>query len=524
MPAERIPMRKVRDTLRLRAAGLSMRQIAASLVLSIGAVCKYLELAAAAGLSWPLPEGLDDAALERALFGQKTALPSRPYTEPDYAALHTQLKRKGVTLRLLWEEYREAHPFDSYQFTQFTVRFRAWQAHLKTSMRQTHTAGEKMFVDYAGPTVPVCDAAGQVRYAQIFVAVLGASNYTYAEATWTQQLPDWIGSHCRAFSFFGGVSALVVPDNLLSGVTKPDRYDPVTNRTYQEMAEHYGTAVLPARPRKPRDKAKVEVGVQIVERWILARLRNQRFTSLSELNAEISRLLVSLNERPFKKLPGCRRSLFDELEREALRPLPDAPFVYGEWRRARVGIDYHLDVDGHFYSVPFSLARRVMDVRVTGTTVEIFDGSRRVASHQRSRRRGGHSTVAQHMPKAHRAHAEWSPARLLEWAGSVGPSTHRTVEHIFETRPHPEHGYRACLGLQRLAKRYDAERLEAACRRALAVGSPTRESIESILKLGLDRIPMAGEHESQDLDLMHENVRGADYYRAGSSGEEVLPC
>jgi transposase len=517
-------MRKIRETLRLRAAGLSIRQIAASLVVSIGVVSKYLELAAAAGLGWPLPESLDDSALQRALFGPAPAAAGGRYAEPDYAAIHTQLKRKGVTLRLLWEEYREAHPLDGYQFTQFTVRVRAWQGRLKTSMRQTHTAGEKMFVDYAGPTVPVCDQAGQVRSAQIFVAVLGASNYTYAEATWTQQLPDWIGSHCRAFAFYGGVTALVVPDNLRSGITKPDRYDPVTNRTYQEMAEHYGTAVLPARPRKPRDKAKVEVGVQIVERWILARLRNQCFMSLSELNAEIAQLLVALNERAFKKLPGCRRSLFEDLERDALRPLPDAPFVYGEWRRARVGIDYHLDVDSHFYSVPFRLARRVMDVRVTATTVEICDGSRRVASHARSSRRGGHSTIPQHMPKAHRAHAEWSPARLREWALGVGPNISRTVEHIFETRPHPEHGYRACLGLQRLAKRFGPERLEAACRRALAVDSPTRESIESILKLGLDHIPMVGDQEPRDLDLVHENVRGAEYYRAESADGQVRPC
>jgi transposase len=392
-------------------------------------------------------------------------------------------------------------------------------------MRQTHRAGDKLFVDYAGQTVGVVDpATGHHREAQIFVAVLGASNYTFAEATWTQRLPDWIGSHVRAFAFLGGVPALVVGDNLRSGVSTPHRYDPESNRTYEDLARHYGTALLPARPRAPRDKAKVEIGVQVVERWILARLRTRGFFSLAELNAAIADLLEDLNTRPFRKLPGSRRSTFDEIERAALRPLPPTTFEYCEWSSARVGIDYHVEVDRHYYSVPFALVRRQVDVRLTASSVEILHANRRVASHVRSRAAGRHSTHPDHMPKAHRAHAEWSPSRLLAWAVDIGAHTHTVVSHFLESRPHPEQGYRACLGLQRLAKRFDPERLDAACRRALALPEPTLRGIESILKLGLDRIPMPGDAESRDLDLMHENVRGAEYYRTHTPTQETPRC
>ncbi len=521
MPAERIPMRKVRDTLRLRHAGLTLRQIAASLRISVGSVSNYLSLAALAGFGWPLPDDLDDESLERALF-RDHAPPLAQYAEPDFAYIHQQLKRKGVTMRLLWEEYKEAHPHDGYQFTRFCHHVRAWQARLKTSMRQTHHAGDKLFVDYAGKTVPIL-VDGLVLQAQIFVAVLGASNYTYAEATWTQALPDWIGSHVRALAFIGGVPALIVSDNLRSGVAKPHRYEPEANRTYEDLARHYGTALLPARPRRPRDKAKVEIGVQVVERWILARLRNRQFFSLSELNAAIRELLSDLNARQMRKLPGSRLSLFETLERDCLRPLPPEPFEYCEWNTARVGIDYHVEVDRHYYSVPSALTRRQVDLRVTAATVEVFHGNRRVASHVRSRQVGGHSTHAEHMPKAHRAHAEWSPARLLAWASEVGAQTAEVVSRILEAKPHPEQGYRACLGLQRLARRYTPERLEAACRRTLAINAPSYLSVESILKLGLDRIPMADEVEQTDVALVHENVRGADYYRRESAAETEVP-
>ncbi len=497
-------MHLVKEVLRLTAAGLSQRQIARSLHLSHGAVGKYQAAAQRSGLSWPLPEELDDGTLAARL-GTKTddnsgAKADARRTPPDFASVHDQLKQKGVTRLLLWEEYRAAHPDDGYGYTQFCFHYQEWQSHLKLVMRQTHRAGEKLFIDYAGPTVPVVNpVTGEVREAQIFVAVLGASNYTYSEATWTQGLADWIGSHTRAFTFFGGVPELVVPDNLLSAVSKACRYEPLLNTSYYQMLAHYGTAALPARPYKPRDKAKVEVAVQVVERWILARLRKQTFFSLFDLNLAIRQLLTALNQRPFKKLPGSRRSQFEALD-------------HAEWRKARVSLDYHVEVDKHYYSVPHSLLRQQLDVRLTEKTIELFQRGQRVAVHVRSRRQGSHSTNAEHMPKAHRAHLEWTPGRLLNWAVEVGPHTRDLVKHLLWNRPHPEMGYRSCLGLLNLAKRFGRERLEAACQRALQLGSPNRRSVVSMLEQGLDQLPLPDTAPTQPL-LIHENIRGPGYYQ-----------
>jgi transposase len=487
-------MHLIKEVLRLTAAGLSQRQIAGSLQLSNGVVAKYQAASQRAGLSWPLPAGLDEATLEKRL-GAKATNSAAGQAQgrralPDFAAIHAQLKEKGVTRLLLWEEYRATHP-NGYSYTQFCFHYQQWQAHLKLVMRQTHRAGEKLFVDYAGPTVPIVNSVtGEIRAAQIFVAVLGASNYTYAEATLTQGLADWIGAHTRAFSFFGGVPALVVPDNLRSGVQKACRYEPLLNTSYNQMLAHYGTAALPARPYKPRDKAKVEVAVQVVERWILARLRHRTFFSLFDLNLAIRELLTALNERPFKKLPGSRQSQFVALDQPALRPLPAQAYEYAEWRMARVSLDYHVEVDKHYYSVPHSLLRQQLEVRLSEKTVELFHRGQRVAVHVRSRRQGSHSTNPEHMPKAHRAHLEWTPGRLLNWAVTVGPHTRDLVKHLLWTRPHPEMGYRSCLGLLNLGKRFGPQRLEAACQRALTLGSPSRRSVLSLLQNGLDQLPL----------------------------------
>jgi transposase len=360
--------------------------------------------------------------------------------------------------------------------------------------------------------VPVIDRhTGEVEDAEIFVAVLGASNYTYAEATLTQSLPDWIGSHVRAFNYFGSLPAIVVPDNLKSGVHQAHRYEPELNPTYAEMAAHYGTTVLPTRVAKPRDKAKVEAGVLVVERWILARLRNRRFFSLAELNAAIAELLEVLNDRPFKKLPGTRRSLFETLDRPAMRPLPARPYEYAEWKKVRVNIDYHVAIDKHYYSVPYQLVKQELEARVSASTVELLHKGKRVASHARSRRAGGHTTVNAHMPKAHRDYAEWTPERLVRWAGETGTMTAKLVETLLTSRPHPQHGFRACLGIMRLGKRYGKTRLEAASRRALVIGACSYKSVESILKNGLDKKPLpATTIESPAIE--HDNLRGADYY------------
>lgn len=512
MPAERVPMHKIEEVLRLRHdAGLSLAQIAAALGLSKGVVAKYVNLARTRGIGWPLPESLDRTGLADLLLATEAA-PARRFVVPDFGQIHVELKRKGVTLQLLWAEYVAQHGEHAYRYSQFCEHYRRWSGEQKRSLRQRHLAGDKLFIDYAGQTVPIVDRfTGEIRRAEVFVAVMGASNYTYAEATWSQQLPDWIGSHVRAFAFFGGVPALLVPDNLRSAIKTPDRYEPQPNDTYQELARHYGTAILPARPGKPQDKAKVEAGVLLVERWILARLRQQTFFGLGELNREIARLLTALNERPFQRLPGSRRSQFDAIDRPALKALPAAAYEYAEWKAAKVGIDYHVEYQGHFYSVPHRFVGQRLHLRATATTVECLLNGQRLASHQRARAHG-YTTVPEHMPSAHRAHLEWSPSRFLRWAQSVGPATHAVVDWLLKNRPHPEHGYRRCLGLLSLARRYGKPRLEAACGRAVALKTLSYRSVASILKQGLDQLPPEDPQDSQPTLPRHDNVRGPEYY------------
>jgi transposase len=516
MPVPRIKMRLVREVLRLKfAASLSHRQIAAALRIGVGSVSNYLAAFERAGLKYPLPSDLVDIELERLLFPPvppKPKLQPSRFVSPDFLYIHEQLRLKGVTRQLLWEEYCAQYSSEAYSYTQFCVLYKEFKDRLRLSMRQTHTPGEKVFVDYCGKTVPIINSVtGEITQAQIFVAVLGASNYTFADAPLSQKLSDWIGSHIRAFDFFGGVPQLVVPDNLKSAVDKACRYEPLLNQTYAEMLIHYNTIALPARPYKPKDKAKAEVGVQVVTRWILARLRHERFFSLFELNLAIRRLLDELNSRPFKRLPGTRREAFLRSEKAHLQPLPVNSYEYAEWKKARVGIDYHIEIERHFYSVPHSFRRHQIEVRITGKTIECFAGGKRIAVHVRSHLCGAHSTQAEHMPKSHRAHLEWTPGRFLNWANEIGEATRQVVKHLLWTRPHPEMGYRSCLGLLNLEKRYGRERLEAAARLALDVGTPARRSIVSILEQGLDRLPPAEEINREP--LFHENIRGSSYYQ-----------
>ena len=514
-------MRQVYDDLRLKwSAGLSERQIAQSLGLSRPTVASYVHRAQAAGLSWPLPEGVDETTLETLLFPPPAAKGTLAHLAPDWASVHQELTHKGVTLLLLWQEYKAREP-GGFQYSWFCQAYRAWAGKLDVVMRQSHRAGEKLFVDYAGQPLPIVNAhSGEVHDAQVFIAVLGASNYTYAEATWTQSLPDWIASHVRTFEALGGVPEVVVPDNLKAAVHRAHRYEPEINRTYADLAHHYGVAVIPARALRPRDKAKVEVGVQVVERWILARLRHDTFFSLTQANQAMSQLLITLNTRPFKKLPGSRHSLFETIDRPALHPLPPHPYEYAEWKRARVNIDYHVEVEGHYYSVPYTLVKQQLDVRLTPHVVELLYKGKRVASHRRSHLKGRHSTVAVHMPKAHRHYAEWTPQRLIQWAATSGVATSRVVETILESRPHPQQGFRSCLGIMRLGKRYGAERLEAACRRALQIGACSYKSIESILKQGLDQTALPAKAKAPTA-LDHDNIRGPQYYQ---SDEGAASC
>jgi transposase len=513
-------MRQIREVLRLKwAAGFSDRKIAQSLRVSRPTVADYVRRAQAAGLTWPLPDTVDDTALERRLFPTAATTPVARRPTPDWATVHQELKHKGVTLLLLWQEYKAITP-EGLQYSQFCEAYRQWVGTLDLVMRQHHRAGETLFVDYAGQTVPVVHPhTGEVQEAAIFIAVFGASNYTFVEATWSQSLPDWIGSHVRAFTAFGGVPHVLVPDNLKAAVRQSHRYEPTLNRTYADLARHYNVAIVPARAARPRDKAKVEVGVQVVERWILARLRHHTFFALPALNAMIADLREALNQRPFKKLPGSRQSVFEALDRPALQPLPAQPYEYAEWKLVRVNIDYHVDVDGHYYSVPYHLVKQQLEVRLTAQVVEIFHKGTRIASHQRSPHKGRHSTVTTHMPKAHREHADWTPQRLILWAAKTGEATAKVIETILASRPHPQQGFRACLGIMRLGKRYGEDRLEAACRRALHIGACSYKSLDSMLKHDLDRQPLPGQPAAAPV-ILHPNIRGAQYY-SPNAGDSV---
>jgi len=503
-------MRKIEEVLRLHhACGRSNREIARAVRASPTTVADYLRRARLAGLTWPLAEGLTELAVEAALFPvQPACRVKRP--EPEWAAVHRQLGRSGVTLDLLWQEYRELRS-DGYQYSAFCEHYRAFAQALPVTLRQSHAPGERLFVDYSGQTVAVIDpGSGEERQAQVFVAVLGASSYTFVEATWTQGLADWIGSHVRCLEFLGGAPELLVPDNLKSGVTHPAFYEPDLNPSYQELAAHYGMAVLPARVRKPRDKAKVAAGVLLAQRWILARLRHQRFFSLEEVNRAIGPLLEDLNRRPFKQLPGSRQSLFETLDRPALKPLPLIRHEFAEWKVATVGIDYHVELERHYYSVPYRYARQKVDVRFTVTTVEVFKNGERIASHPRSALKGRHTTVAAHLAPAHQQVAGWNAQRFLDWAATVGPQTQAAIEQVLRSRPHPQQGYRTALGILRLAKAHGDDRLEAACQRACQIQSVTYRSIASILKHGLER--KTSTPAQANLPPDHANVRGPEYY------------
>jgi transposase len=513
MPATRLTMRKIREVLRLFFnCHLTKRQIAISCKIARSTVAEYLMRFAASGLSWPLSAETDDAQLEALLFPPPPVVMEQPRQGPDFGYIHRELRRKAVTLMLLWQEYKASYP-DGYQYSQFCNLYRTWAERIDPVMRQEHRAGETLCVDWAGMTVPILDPlTGSQKPASIFVAVLAASNYSYAEATLSQALGDWIGAHCRAFAFFGGASRAVVPDNTKTGISKACFYEPDLNPSYLEMANHYGTAILPTRVRKPRDKAKVESGVLVVERWILARIRNESFFSLSQLNRRIAELLEALNRRPFQKLPGCRHSAFMEIDKPALRALPDRPYQFAEWKKATVHIDYHVELDGHYYSVPYRLVRKKLDLRYTPHTVECFYQSTRVASHIRSYLRGRHTTLKEHMPSNHQRWLDWTPERFGRWAQKIGPACATLITTIINSRPLPQQGFRSALGILRLEKDYGASRLEMACQRALDIGAISYSSLKSILKRGLEQnaaavaSPLAPPSE-------HENIRGAAYYR-----------
>lgn len=513
MSQERLTVRKIREVLRLRwECQLSERVVARSCRISHSTVGDYVRRAETAGLKWPLPENLSDDLLYELLFPRTAQVTPKAMPVPDWEKLHLELRKKGVTLRLLWIEYLEQSP-QGYSYSQFCQRYRDWAGKLKPTMRLNHKAGEKLFVDYAGQTVPIIDpTTGEIREAEIFVAVLGASSYTYVEAQWHQDLSNWIGGHVRAFLFIGGVTEVVVPDNLKAGVNHPSRYDPEINLTYQEMAEHYGVAVVPARVRKPRDKSKVEVGVQVVERWILARLRNQKFFSLMELNKAIRVLLEELNQRQMEHLGKSRRELFELSDQPALKPLPATPYEFANWKKAKISIDYHVEYEDHYYSVPHHLFPGEVFIRASEKTVEIFSKGKQIAFHPRSQARGRYSTLKEHMPADHRFYSEWSPERFMRWAEKIGSQTAKIVQLELNSRQHPEQAYRACLGILSFAKKYTPERLEAACHYALANEIQGYRGMKNILVNRIDLLSAPAGALQPALLPPHPNIRGKEYY------------
>ncbi len=516
MANRRLSMRKIKEVLRLKwKYDHSNKQISKSCNISRSTVRDYIKRAESAGLSWPIHPELDDETLENLLFPVQPIPPPTHRQMPPMDYLFRELKRKGVTLQLLWYEYKQANP-DGYQYSQFCHLYRQWVKKMDVTLRQQHRAGEKLFLDYAGQTVPIIDRlTGQIHQAQIFIATLGASNYTFAEASPGQDLPSWIRSHVHAFEFFGGVPHSLVPDNLKAGVTNPCRYEPDINPTYQDLAEHYGTTVIPTRPGKPRDKAKVESAVLVAERWILAALRNHTFFSLAELNKAIREKLSELNNRRLQKINSSRKKLYETIDKPALKPLPAHPYEYADWKKARVNIDYHVEVDRHYYSVPYQLARQQVDVRSTATTVEVLFKNRRVAAHKRSYVPGHFTTLTEHMPKSHQRYLDWTPSRIIKWAGKCGPNTEKLVTQILERKPHPEQGFRSTLGIIRLGNHYSRERMERACQRALFIGAFSYQNVKSILKNGLDQQPLLFEQTKEGKSPTHYNIRGKHYYHGG---------
>jgi transposase len=512
MATERLAMHQLKEILRQKLVlRRSHREVAESVGASLGFVSGVTSRATVLQIAAEDIDGLEEAELEEKFYGQRAAKrASRPL--PDPATIHIELKRTGVTLQLLHLEYLERHP-DGYKYTAYCDVYRAWLAKRSPTMRQTHVAGDKMFVDYSGKRPRIVDqVTGEVREVELYVAVLGASDYTYAEATFTQQVPDFVASTTRALTFFGGAPRAIVPDQLKSAVTVSCRYEPGIQRSFNELGRHYRTTILPARPLSPRDKAKVEVAVQIAQRWILAKIRNQVFHTLGELNARVRELVAELNARTMRLYKVSRAELFNRIEKHVLSALPPDTFEYAVWKKVKLNVDYHVAFDDHFYSAPHALIHEALWVRATTASVEIYHRSTRVASHARSYVKYKHTTMTAHMPTSHQKHAEWTPTRILGWAATVGPMTTMLAEAILADRPHPEHGYRSCLGLFRLAKRYGNERVEAACSRALTVSARSYRHVESILKHGFDRAPALDTESGTSNGVVHENVRGRDYY------------
>ena len=504
-------MRKVREVLRLKYAHhLTYEDIGRSCGISRETVSEYLYRAKTHNISWPVPDEIDDQQLEKLLFPKENC--SQRRVQPDWKLVRKERMRKGVTLVVLWEEYKKIYP-DGMEYSCFCKLYRAYLKTQGLSMRQIHKAGEAFFVDFSGLTVPYTDkSTGKIKKAEIFVAVLGASNYTYVEACASQSLGDWIKANVNALTFIGGVPERIVPDNLKSGIKKAHRYDPDVNITFQEFACHYAVAIVPARPHRPRDKPKVEAGVQIIQRHILARLRHHTFFSVEDINEAIRPLLDKLNHRSLHKREETRHELFEAIDQPALKPLPTTPYVYAIWEHKRVPNDYHVCYAQHFYSVPYQHIHKKIALRITTNTIECYDKDICIARHARTDGHG-QTTLKDHMPPSHQAHAEVSIDKIKQDAKAVGIYTTQLIDQIIASKPALQQASRCCIGILRLGKHYGAVRLENAARRAIILGTYRYQSIESILKNGLDQHPPPLEQTTVLPKIEHQNIRGAQYYQ-----------
>ena len=520
---ENISMLKLREIFRLRYENrLSVREIGSSCSIGRQTVANYIALAKISGINWDIDKNLEDNDLEAKLYkGKKKDEKSKIQSSkpvPSFEYIDIELKKTGVTLLLLWSEYKQENP-EGYQYEMFCLLYRSWKQKQNVCMRQNYKAGEKLFIDYSGKKIPIHSVTGEITMAELFVTAWGASNYIYAEATESQRLPDWVMSHVHAFEYFGCVPKVCVLDNLKSGINKACKYEPDINRTYFNMIQYYKTVAFPARPHEPKDKAKVEVSVLIAQRWIIAVLRNRRFYSLGELNIAIRELLEIINNKVMKITKKSRKELFEMLDKPNALPLPEKPYEYSEWKKCRVNIDYHVEIDGHYYSVPYQLNKEQVDVRHTARIIEIFFRNKRVASHIRNNNKGRHTTIPEHMPESHRKYLEWTPTRIIDWAGKTGPNIKELVKEILESREYPEQGYRSCLGIMNLQKYYPVERLEKACSRAIRFKLYSYRSVKNILKLKMDLQPEP-KTENKTVPTIHENIRGEMYY---SGAYESLP-
>lgn len=502
-------MSKITEVLRLKFdTKLSNRNVAHCLKIGAATVSDILARFRQAKIDWPLPEDMTEVILEERLYPSKKS--SAMKAQPDFSAIHQELKRKGMTKLLLWQEYLEDNPINAYKYTQFCTLYQRWRKKQKRSMRQLHAAGEKLFIDFCGPTVPIVHPeTGEIRKAQIFVATLGASNFTYIEACESQKQESWLMAHVNAFEFLGGIPELLIPDNLRSAVTKADRYEPILNENYLKLARHYGTAIMPARPYKPKDKAKAENAVLIVERWILMRIRKQTFHSIASLNKALKELLAELNLRPFRHLPECRQTLFDKLDKPALKALPNYRYEYVDHHHAKVGVDYHVFYKKHAYSVPHMYVKERVTMEVSARLVRIYHKNKCITQHPRKNEQGGFSTIAEHMPLSHQKQ-HWSPEQLLHWGSGIGPGTRAFVEQLLIGKEHSEQAYRACLGLLNLERLYTSERLDKACQSALLHGYPDYQTVQNLLKNKLENQPPEPKEETQSIH--HRNLRGSTYY------------